>query len=93
MDIRAKISELNSIISKARHHIIQLRSNCPHKEGYYVYGGDSGNWCPSDDCYWKNFTCLDCGKEWTEYSELPGGRRNPNYHQNPIGDWNEKRLM
>jgi len=44
----------------------QLQESCPHKNADYVPRGSSGNYDPSNDSYWYDITCLDCGKRWVE---------------------------
>jgi transposase-like protein len=43
----------------------QLEKECPHQDLTYKYGGSSGNWDKSDDKYWIDWKCHDCGKSWT----------------------------
>lgn len=90
MDTKQKVIELLSIVADAHSMLNTVREECTHPEGHYSYGGDTGNWCPDDDCYWKTFTCHHCGKVWTEYSELPGGARNDAYYARPQG-WREEK--
>ena len=42
-----------------------LREECTHQDLTYKYGGDSGNYDRSQDCYWIDWNCNDCGKRWS----------------------------
>lgn len=63
--IKRKIERLNSKIQKLREDIKQVQEACPHADLTYKYGGDSGNYDRSQDCYWIDWHCNDCGKSWT----------------------------
>lgn len=91
MDIFEKHQALQQIVKEAQMHIVTLRKECPHEIGTYIYKGNSGNWCESDDSYWKEMICGHCGKLWNEWYEVDG-IRNPAYYNNPNGEWTEVRL-
>lgn len=96
MNIREKIAALKDIINDATLLIGKVRSECSHENGEYHYDSCTGNYCPSDDEYWRQNFCLDCGKVWTEYSEDSDGKRNPMYTKNPGSEqsnWKERRRM
>lgn len=57
--IEGKITELNL-------KLIELQGSCKHPRVLKTYKGDTGNWSKSDDCYWIEFRCPDCGEQWTE---------------------------
>lgn len=42
-----------------------LQNLCPHPSASKKYCGDSGNWDRSEDSYWIEYRCPDCGKFWT----------------------------
>lgn len=90
MNIREKKEALLAIVNDAQVMLLDLRKECPHMIGEYIYKGDSGNWSSSDDSYWKELTCSDCGKRWVEDHKIDGVR-NPAYHTNPEGMWRELR--
>lgn len=55
------------ILTRQYHEAIKhIQNNCEHKNVDKKYRGDIGNWCPSDDRYWIEYTCRDCNKFWTE---------------------------
>lgn len=46
----------------------ECQDKCKHKRAIKVGGGaDTGNWDKSQDCYWHDFKCPTCLKEWREY--------------------------
>jgi len=65
--IHKKVKDLQLEISRLRKEIDELMEQCPHTHTVHAYGGNTGNWSKSDDCYWIDFKCYDCGKRWTKY--------------------------
>lgn len=90
MNVKERKEAIFGIIEDARKLLTALRMECPHENGQYIYKGSTGNWSESDDSYWRVNTCLDCGHDWYEYSEIDGVR-NRMYTQNPEGNWTEVR--
>jgi hypothetical protein len=41
-------------------------STCEHPVLTGKYGANTGNWSSTDDSYWVDFFCPNCGKRWTE---------------------------
>lgn len=62
MTIKDQVNELNEIISEATQLLCDLRVGCQHREGTYAYGGNTGNYDPSNDSYLRVYQCQDCGK-------------------------------
>jgi hypothetical protein len=62
------IGDLRAEINKATAAIISIQSACSHPKECVtkVAGGDTGNYCKSDDSYWYDFKCGLCEKRWTE---------------------------
>ena len=44
----------------------ELQSACPHEHVKKNYRSNTGNYDPSQDEYWVQCHCLDCGKVWNE---------------------------
>jgi hypothetical protein len=44
----------------------KIRERCSHKTTTKEYGANTGNYDPSADVYWTDFTCSDCGYWWRE---------------------------
>ena len=47
----------------------EARLKCKHTRVIYSYESNTGNYDPSEDAYWNDITCIDCGKRQTYYSE------------------------
>jgi hypothetical protein len=60
LDFENKVRELKS-------EIAELKSTCTHTRFVYSYGGNISNYAPTDDCYWINIHCLDCGMKKSFY--------------------------
>lgn len=43
-----------------------LQEICQHPSATKVNKGDTGNWDRSQDSYWRECKCPDCGKQWNE---------------------------
>lgn len=56
-------------IKKLNLEIESLRDQCSHENITGRYKSNTGNWCPSDDSYWIEANCLDCGKRITADSK------------------------
>lgn len=67
--IYTQVTALEDVIRKARVDILTLQAKCKHKHTTIKEGGSTGNYDPTDDCYWSDYTCTDCKKQWREYSE------------------------
>lgn len=50
---------------------------CPHAAPTYKYRGDTGNWDKSDDKYWIDWACTDCGKRWQTPQDQGEVKRYP----------------
>jgi pantothenate kinase len=46
-----------------------IRKVCTHRVFITKAGGNTGNYDPSTDIYWTNFTCCICKHQWTVYSK------------------------
>ena len=58
--IKREIAELDAELRKHQ-------TRCKHKKATYTYGANQGNYDPSCDCYWIDFSCSLCHKRWTVY--------------------------
>ena len=65
--IRDKIKELRSQISVLNNELSTVQGSCTHGVAYYEYGANTGNYDPSEDCYWVDCYCVSCGKKQTFY--------------------------
>ena len=64
-----KMRELILEAEKIEEKIKKKREACKHEHLVGEYDSDSGNYCPQDDRYWVSAICMDCGKEFTVYSD------------------------
>lgn len=62
MKLKNKVDKIKDKISKLSTQIKEIQDSCPHDAVDGKYKGDSGNWSSSDDSYWIDATCLECGK-------------------------------
>lgn len=58
---KQQIKEITEIINR-----IQDECNHPSIVLTKTHGSNIGNYDPSADCYWTDFRCSLCEKEWTE---------------------------
>lgn len=47
-------------------YIKELQEKCEHPHATKVGRGSTGNYDPTQDCYWWEFKCPDCDKFWTK---------------------------
>jgi hypothetical protein len=65
-DIREKREGLQEKIQKAQEDLALLQERCTHPAATKKARSDTGNWDRSQDSYWYECACADCGKKWTE---------------------------
>lgn len=65
MQVRRKRVNILNKISKLSDQLMELQSLCSHPDVTKKYGGNTGNYDPSADCYWIDWRCPDCDKRWT----------------------------
>jgi hypothetical protein len=64
--VNAQRLKIETRLNKANADLKSLQSTCTHPNVVQKHGGNTGNYDPSSDCYWIDFTCPDCDKRWTE---------------------------
>ena len=71
------VQRLYNEIAKSREKLAKIQNSCPHpeKDCTHEFGANTGNWSPSDDCYWTNYKCYRCGKVWTADGSISRGTR------------------
>lgn len=58
------------ILTRQFHEAVKyIQDNCQHQKAEFKYGASTGNWCKDDDCYWKDYKCHECNKQWRVYSK------------------------
>lgn len=81
-EIDRKILECKETINQAHLEIKRIQDeDCPHFNMKEVYKADTGNWSASDDSYWKEVWCEDCGKTATYDSNEPGYKEKGFYNE------------
>ncbi|MFI3218334.1 MAG: hypothetical protein QX189_04365 [Methylococcales bacterium] len=65
-EIFPKVQDKYDLIQSLWAEIKVIQGNCAHVGLIGKFRADTGNYCKSDDSYWVEFQCLDCGKQWTE---------------------------
>lgn len=65
MKIETKRKRIEEKINKLEEERKQLQLICPHNSHIKQYRGSTGNYDPHDDCYWIEYHCQDCNKQWS----------------------------
>lgn len=65
-EIMSKRQKIQRRIEKANADLKNLQNECPHENVIKNQRGSTGNYDPSDDCFWIEYSCPDCGKRWIE---------------------------
>ncbi len=63
-EVRRSSELLYKLAAEVLEKRLMLQAACPHAAPTYKYRGDTGNWDKSDDKYWIDWACTDCGKQW-----------------------------
>ena len=53
-------------LKEAYVNIRDLKNECTHPRTFKAANSNTGNWSKSDDYYWYDCSCPDCGYNWTE---------------------------
>ena len=59
-------NSLTNEIENLQRQIEHNQNECKHPFAGKTHKSDTGNYSKSDDRYWTEFECPDCGKRWTE---------------------------
>jgi hypothetical protein len=65
-EIRENRENLQAHITSLSGEIDKLREKCTHPNVTKTPRSNTGNWDRSQDAYWYDFACPDCGKRWME---------------------------
>lgn len=62
------VTELRAEIDKLTLRIKAIQAECSHPRACLdvSHRASTGNYDPTQDCYWTDFTCGLCQKFWTE---------------------------
>lgn len=66
--VRERVDEIKLTLTRLHEELQDIQTVCSHpKEGLIKrHESDTGNYDPSQDRYWTDFTCTLCDKRWTE---------------------------
>lgn len=64
--IRRKWSTIDRKEEKLAQERATLQAECTHPNVVKKYDANTGNYDPTADSYWIDFTCPDCRKRWRE---------------------------
>lgn len=62
------IAEYRELIAEIQCRIDSIQNACsnPPEVVTFKHGASTGNYCQQDDCYWTDFKCGLCEKQWRE---------------------------
>lgn len=64
-EIRAKRAKLTAKRLRLFDEVAMLQQTCQHPTPEKKYGSNTGNYDPTADIYWIDYTCHDCGHRWS----------------------------
>ena len=62
--IRRKWASIDRREDRLAQELAALQAACTHPSVNKKYCGNTGNYDPSADSYWIEFSCPDCRKKW-----------------------------
>jgi hypothetical protein len=65
-EIRSGIASAKALSAKCLETIRALQEECAHTGVAKIPKANTGNYDPSEDCYWYECKCPVCDKFWTE---------------------------
>lgn len=63
-EIRKKCESIDKREEKLAKELAKLQSICQHPNVLSKHDSNTGNYDPSADSYWIDYTCPDCRKRW-----------------------------
>ena len=64
--IRLAVRNRKQALQRLNEEMSALQARCQHPDAVKIPKADTGNWSTSDDSYWFECECPDCGKRWVE---------------------------
>ena len=71
MKTATKVKKIIEKIDVLCGQLADIRESCTHPNATGTYESDTGNWDKSQDTYWIECVCPDCGKHWLINSDEP----------------------
>jgi hypothetical protein len=65
-EIRREADKINKKIREWQHRKDILQMTCQHEKVKKIPRANTGNYDPSQDCYWYECHCPGCDKFWME---------------------------
>lgn len=65
-DISNERERICKNMNKWKVKLSNIQDSCSHVNIIKEYKSNTGNYDPSNDNYWANLKCPDCGKFWRE---------------------------
>lgn len=72
LTIKERVERINTMRSRLTQELLVIQAECTHPNKTGRYGGNTGNYDPSADCYWITCHCPDCNTGWTIYDDEAG---------------------
>lgn len=69
MTIKERVARIVMMRSRLYQELSGIQAACPHTDKTGKYGGSTGNYDPTSDCYWISVACCECGSTWTIYDD------------------------
>jgi len=69
--IREQVNRIQAMRGRLQKELFAIQDSCPHTNKRGEYKANTGNWSQSDDSYWIDVNCDDCGKWWLIDSDQP----------------------
>ncbi len=60
-----KAHKIQADINHLKDTLIVHQTKCKHVKATKSYKGNTGNYDPSSNCYWIDWCCPTCLKQWT----------------------------
>jgi hypothetical protein len=64
--IRERKEDILAQLASLQIELEGVRNKCTHPNAVKQNNASTGNWDRSQDSYWKDCKCPDCGKSWRE---------------------------
>jgi hypothetical protein len=65
LTILQKQVRIGQRLKKAHEDLKDLQALCKHESATVEHKSDTGNYDPSQNAYWNEWICHECGKRWT----------------------------
>jgi hypothetical protein len=63
--IKERYDQLIKRLNRVQNELLELKEECHHPNVIKKHGSNTGHLCRTDDEYWTDYKCPDCGKFWS----------------------------